>query len=141
VIEFFDSSALVKRYLPEDGSASVRRTTGRAAIAVARITFAEIAAAVARAERRGIVDASERDRVLDRLATDAGHWTIAELRPRIVERVRALVCRHPLRPYDAVQLASALDLRASGSAVRVWCTDETLCAAILAEGLKLVRPS
>ena len=52
---FFDSSALVKRYVHEDGTAWVRRLTRRSAgrrIYLARITNVEVASAVAR-RRKG----------------------------------------------------------------------------------------
>lgn len=140
MLDFFDSSALAKRYLTEPGSLAVRRATKAAAVAVARITFAEIAAALASAARAGAIDTSERDRALRRLTADVTKWTIVEVRPRVVARVSELVTRHPLRGYDAVQLSSALELRQHGAPVRVWCTDDTLCTAVVAEGLPLVRP-
>lgn len=141
LIDYFDSSALTKRYLPEPGSAAVRKATRAASIAVARIAFAEIAAATARAAREGLIDTTDRDRALARLVTDLGRWTVVELRPRVVWRVRDLVTRHPLRGYDAVQLSSALELRDAGRAVRFWCTDRALCAAAVAEGLAVIEPT
>ena len=51
-----------------------------------------------------------------------------------------LVVRHPLRGYDAVQLATALHVQASGTSVEFWSTDETLRVAALAEGLRVVVP-
>lgn len=140
MIDFLDSSALVKRYLPERGAESVRRATRSTNVTVARIAHAEVAATIARVCREGAIEPSERDRALDRLGEDIARWRVVELRPRIVQRVRELVCRHPLRGYDAVQLASALELRAAGPSVRLWCTDAVLCAAAAAEGLALVRP-
>jgi predicted nucleic acid-binding protein len=140
VIDFFDASALVKRYVAEAGSAAVQRATRRETVAVARIAHAEVAASLARAARAQIIAVTRRDEALDRLDEDMARWRVVELRPRVAARARALVCAHPLRGYDAVQLASILDLRDHGAAVRAWCTDTTLCAAIEAEGISLVRP-
>jgi hypothetical protein len=63
-----------------------------------------------------------------------------EIRPALVALVPNLVARHPLRGYDAVQLAAALTVQASGHAVEPWCADATLCGAAAAEGLKVVSP-
>jgi predicted nucleic acid-binding protein len=141
VLEFFDSSALAKRYLPETGSVAVRRATRDASTAVARIAFAEIAAATARAAREGAIDITERDRALTALVVDLRRWTVVELRPRVVSRVRELVTRHPLRGYDAIQLSSAIELRGVGRTVRFWCTDNALAAAAVGEGFTVVRPA
>lgn len=51
MIRFFDTSALVKRYVEEPGSAMVRATLRAHPCTVARVTLAEAAAAVARACR------------------------------------------------------------------------------------------
>ncbi len=140
MIEFLDSSALVKRYAAEPGSAAVERATRSVAVAVARIAHVEVAATLARLARDGVLGQGQRDAALDRLDEDVRRWRIVELRPRVTAATRVLVCRHPLRGYDAVQLASALELR-KGGAVRFWCTDHVLSAAALAEGLTVVRPS
>lgn len=140
MIDFFDSSALVKRYVPESGALVVRRATRTASVAVARIAYAEVAATLARIAREGAMEISERDRALDRLGDDMGRWRVVELRARVVLRTRELVSRHPLRGYDSVQLASALELRAAGVAVRFWCVDAVLTDAAAAEGLAIVRP-
>ena len=52
-----------------------------------------------------------------------------------------LVVRHPLRGYDAVQLATALTIRATGQAVEFWAADAALCQTAGAEGLRVVNPS
>ena len=141
MIEFFDSSALTKRYLQEPGSDAVRRATRSGPVAVSRLAYAEVAATIARTARSAAIDAGARDRALDRLEDDMSRWTVVEPRLRIVLRVRSLVYRHPLRGYDAMQLASALHIHDHGAAVRVWCTDAVLAAAASAEGLAVVRPS
>lgn len=141
MIDFLDSSVLVKRYVREPGSDAVRRVSARGArVAVARVAFAEVAATLARAAREGTFETSARDRALDRLADDIARWDVVEARPRVIFRVRELVCRHPLRGYDAVQLASGLELRGAGAAVRFWCTDRALADAAAQEGFSVVRP-
>ena len=53
--------------------------------------------------------------------------------------VPAALFRHPLRVYDAAQLACAVRLaRSTGLAVTFGCTDTVLRAAAKAEGLRLM---
>jgi predicted nucleic acid-binding protein len=71
---FFDTSALAKRYVSEPGSAQVRATLRTHAVG-ARITYAELAASVARANRMGAISEAQRDAILARLAADfASDW-------------------------------------------------------------------
>jgi predicted nucleic acid-binding protein len=65
---FFDSSALVKRYVHEQGSVWVHEVTASASghlIHISLLTIAEeeIASALARRHRKGSLSTSERDRL------------------------------------------------------------------------------
>jgi len=137
---FLDASALVKRYISEPGSMMVRDLFRRVRPAVTRISYAELAASIARAAREGVIEAEQRDSVLDRLDADFAELTVIEVRRSLVERVPVLVVRHPLRGYDAVQLAAALAVREHGAAVTFWSADEALTAAARVEGLRAVVP-
>lgn len=141
MIEFLDSSALVKRYVNESGSAAIRQLCRRAEIAVARVVYSEVAAALARACRDQLFDEDLRDRLLDRLGDDMDTLQTIELRRSIVQRTRGLVTRHALRGYDAVQLASALAIHDRGTSVRFWSADSRLSAAARSEGLRAIVPA
>ena len=137
MIYFLDTSALVKRYVTEPGSAKVRSLFRRQrAIAVARIASAELAAAVARQYREGAVTATTRDTILARLNRDFAQMTVVEIRAAMLARVPTLVVRWPLRGYDAVQLASALTLHTTGVSTTFWSSDADLVSAALGEGLR-----
>jgi len=137
VIYFLDTSALVKRYITAPGSAEVRALFRRSRrIAVARIASAELAAAVARQHREGVVAEATRDAILARLHRDFAQMTVVEVRAAMLARVPALVVRWPLRGYDAVQLAAALTLHATGASTTFWSSDGNLVAAALGEGLR-----
>src|ERR1019366_7112711 len=88
--------------------------------------YAELAAAVARASRVGAVTEAQRDAILARLTLDFPRLQVIELRASMLAIVPELVVRHPLRGYDAVQLATALHVQSSGTSVAFWSTDETL---------------
>jgi uncharacterized protein len=141
VIRFFDTSALAKRYVEEPGSAMVRAALLHHAVVVARVTLAEVAAAVARATRNGSLTQAQRDTILGRLPADFAKLQVVEIRPALVARVPALVARYPLRAYDAIQLAAAVGVRRTGLAVEIWCADGDLAAAAVAEGFRLVTPA
>jgi len=141
VIHFFDSSALVKRYLREPGSDAVRAAVRRGPVTVVRITYAELLATFARAEREGLLTQLQRRNIFEDIEDDFQKWTIVEVRRRTLERVSALVLRHPLRGYDAVQLAAALSVHEQQVAVQFWSADERLTNAARAEGMRTMVPA
>lgn len=111
MICFFDASALVKRYVLEDGSDAVERLLRRHLPAAARLTEVEVASALERRCREGSFAAAERDRAIAALRRDVQSFLMVETTAAVVERALALLARHPLRTGDALQLASALELR------------------------------
>jgi predicted nucleic acid-binding protein len=118
----------------------VRAVLRRASVVVCRVTFAELAAAIGRAEREGVIDHRRRDAILGRLDADFSKLTIVEIRRATLVRVPAIVVKHALRGYDSVQLAAALAVQRAGSAVSFWSTDSHLVGAAQAEGLHGVIP-
>lgn len=140
MIEYLDTSALVKRYVGEAGSAAVRAIFRRGKIAVARVTYAELLAAVSRACRLAVISVDERVSIFARIEADFRDLTVIEIRAAVLQRVPELVVRHPLRGYDAVQLAAALTIHERGGSVRFWSADEPLAGAAVAEGLRSMVP-
>jgi predicted nucleic acid-binding protein len=141
LIHYLDASALAKRYLEEPGSRVVRTVLRRGRAAASRISQAELYAAAARAARQGVIDDGDRDRILARVEADFRDLEVVEIRTPVVRLVPELCRRHPLRAYDAVQLACALVLARRGAAVRFWCADDALGAAARAEGLPSSLPT
>jgi hypothetical protein len=68
-----------------------------------------------------------------------GEARVVELRRAVIQSVRALVMRWPLRGYDAVQLACAVRLHDAGAPVDLWCSDDALVTAARGEGLRATR--
>ena len=141
MIHYLDTSALVKRYVAEPGSEAIRSLFRRRRhVAVVRIAHAELAAAVARLEREGALDAAARDRVLERLDAHFRAVTVVETRPALLQNTRSLVVRYPLRGYDAVHLAASLLVREQGAPLTSWSADGTQLDAARSEGLRAVDP-
>lgn len=139
MIAYLDSSAAVARYLPEAGSAAVRSLfRGRRKLAVSRLAFVELTSAVCRAHRQLSIDLQQRNAILARLPGDISELDfVVELTATIQTRAAELLSRHALRAYDAIQLASCLDLRGH-AATELWAADRDLLAVARSEGLKVV---
>lgn len=147
---FLDSSALVKRYAREQGTAWTiglfRRAAGNR-LYVARITGVEAAAALARKSRGGHLTTNEATRALARLRRDlGGRLRIVEITPILLTDAMTLAEKHGLRGYDAIQLAALLE--ANGERVRLKlppltliAADAELLAAGVAEGLATDDPN
>jgi predicted nucleic acid-binding protein len=60
----------------------------------------------------------------------------------VLEEAAGLLDRHPLRAYDAVQLAGCKILQSSlGEPVAFVCSDHQLLRAAESEGLQVVNPA
>ncbi|HVA63799.1 MAG TPA: type II toxin-antitoxin system VapC family toxin [Terriglobales bacterium] len=133
---FFDTSALVKRYVPEPESAVVAMQFEHGRGAVSRLAEVEVVSAICRRFREGDLDENQRDRLFETLDQDLEVTRVIEVLPGVVARARELLGRHTLRASDAIQLASALNLqRELNSPVRFVCFDQRLAAAAAREGL------
>jgi predicted nucleic acid-binding protein len=143
VTVFADSSAIVKLYVDESGHEAVRALS---AIVVGQVTRVEVPAAIWRKHRLGEVDAVDA-RILT-AEFEADYYGTAADRPRfavvavtagILDDAATLCARHPLRGFDAIQLASALavrDIDPGPATMAVF--DSTLRAAAAAEGIAVV---
>ena len=147
---FFDSSALVKRYLTEVGStwvASLFDPSRGHTIIVATITQVESAAAIAARQRSGQLTRAEQDALVDLLALhfDADFRQVGIEAP-VLSRAVELTQRYRLRGYDAVQVATALVVNeqylvAGLPALTLVSADNDVNAAPQAEGLAAENPN
>lgn len=146
---FFDSSALVKRYMAEAGSTWVAGLTNRGhgnRCYLSNIAGAEVVAALA---RRSIIGGSKRNVSYDAIATFRSDFSrrflIIALTASIIESAMDLAERHSLRGYDSVQLAVALRINSRFLVVRDRCTlvsaDLELNSAAISEGLTVENPN
>lgn len=149
-VYFLDSSGIVKRYVTETGTAWVRRICAPSAgndVYTAHVTGAEAAAAIMRRVRRGEVPAADAVAAISDLQRHLGNgYTPVHVTDGLVQLAIDLVQRYPLRGYDAVQLASALQVmalrQASGLSPLVFVSaDNNLNAAAAAEGLAVDDPN
>ena len=147
---FLDSSALAKRYITETGSAWIRIITARSAhnrIIVARIAWVEVLSAFARRQRESSLTPADVTQAIQNLHYDLDtQYQVAEVTRSLSETAGELVLRHPLRAYDAMQLAAALQIHVALSQVNAApllfvSADDRLVAAAQAEGLLAENPN
>jgi predicted nucleic acid-binding protein len=138
VIHFLDASALVKRYVREPGTDTIASLFRRArAIAVSRLSMAEVPAALARRARRRDLDDGRARAAALRFESDLADFGVVEVRPRVLAQAAELVWTADLRAYDAVQLASAVELSRQGATpVTFVAADAVLLRAAASQGLK-----
>jgi uncharacterized protein len=139
-LRYFDASALVKRYVREPGSVTVRRLLALGGAATSRLTEVEVASALARRVREGAVSALERDRAVAALTVDVAAMLVVEVTPDLAVQARTLLERHPLRASDALQLASCLYVQEQiGDRVPLVAFDDRLIEAARREGVRVAR--
>lgn len=146
---YFDSSALVKRYLDEPGTAWVQAwcSDPGQTIAVAEIGLVEIAAAFAGKLRGGFITQDEYRDARDDLAADArDEYVLVTVNRLVVDEAIELTGRRRLRGYDAVHLACALYLNRALIAhnldpLTFVSADDDLLTAAAAEGLLTDNPN
>ena len=137
---FLDSSALVKRHVTETGHLWVRSLCAPGAgnlIIAAELALVEVPASFARMARKTPrrISVAQRDRLMSEFEDRVRrHYEVVQFDRAIANRAVALCRKHPLRAYDAIQLASALtrrddDLAAGLPAPIFVCADTTLLNA------------
>ncbi len=146
---FVDSSALVKRYVLETGTAWVRGLTRQSPsrlIYIAHITAVEVTCAVARRRKGKTLTPPRASSILRRFRQHlAARYIVIEVTPDLLDEAMRLGNAHALRAYDAVQLAAALEVNRSHQAdgfgpVTLISADQALNDAATAEGLTVEDP-
>ncbi len=147
---YFDSSALVKRYVAEIGTDWMNRLCAVAAghtLYTVRISGAEIIAALFLRTRTGTLAVSDAQAAAAQFKADfRKRYQIVEVTERLVDLAMTLAENYGLRGYDAIQLAAALELQTartalSLSAITFVCADDKLNKAAAAEGLPAENPN
>jgi predicted nucleic acid-binding protein len=116
VIFFFDTSALIKRYLNEKGSVRVRQLlqTGGAIFYQTFLAPLEMTSVFYRQHRDGQISIEELSLLLRSYAVHSHReYLLIPYSESLTNLAAALISRHPLRALDAIQLASALKLRST----------------------------
>lgn len=141
-----DSSALVKCYVDESGTESVRERVARSErVCVSRLAQVEVTSALVRRARRVGVDAAIVAAALGAFESDLRQrYTVIELSAAVVARAVDLTRTHALRAADALQLACALLAPTTDDVadrLLLLSCDQELNAAAQAEGIEVCDPT
>ena len=137
MIVYCDTSALIKRYVEEAGSDWVDHLfEGETTVLTSTVAFAEIMAAFSRKYRERVLSRSGYLKTVSEFKNEYSKLILVSISPDLNQIIEGLLTNHPLRGFDAIHLASALQVQKEGNlTVRFACFDRALNKAAVAEGL------
>jgi len=147
---YADTSALIKRYVDEVGSAWLRTTLDvqpPPAIIVVHLIIVEVTSALMRRVREDTLAPTDYDQAQNAFRADClNEYELVVAGGDIIEQANRLLETYPLRAYDAVHLATALvtnqQLLAHHLAPLTFISaDDRLNHAASAEGLAVDNPN
>jgi hypothetical protein len=147
---YADSSALVKRHVAEIGSAWFTALADPAihnTIVTAHVSLVELYSALNRRIREQTLTRADYAQIIPDLdLIFNSQYGIVPLSQTVINEAKGLFERHPLRAYDAVQLASAIytqsGLHAAGASPLIFLSaDGRLLTAAEAEGFVTDNPN
>ena len=104
---YFDTSALIKRYVEEIGRREVLERLRRNRCVISAILPLEVRSALRRRVADNTLDARRVATILKRFAADRSYWTVIEVSSEVLAAAEVLTGAHPLRALDSIHVASA----------------------------------
>jgi hypothetical protein len=143
---FVDTSAIAKRYLVETGAAWMRGLcvrSSRNVIVISALTTIEFLSLLARQQRERRLTPAQVATLENAFMIDyRDEYLSVPLEDPVLSHRRHLVKRHPLRPPDAIQLASAIFVaNFLNEPLTFICADMSLLTAAQAEGFAVDNPN
>lgn len=143
---YLDTSALVKLYVQEPGTARLLRLASDSdenRIIVLALSAVEVRSAIRRRQRAGDIAQDIASLILDALQRHFESRFIRQpLNDTVLDIALEMVDRYALRAYDAIQLAGCLAFKiTTGNEVPTFvCADQQLLAAARSELLPVLDP-
>ncbi len=139
---YFDTSALVKRYVKEKGSTRVDALLADAdSVATSRLTYPEMLSAFHRRWREGSYSEDWLNRIIGNFETEWDNFIVIDFQEEFYRSAKDLIRKYSLKGADSVHLSSALWLkRATGENPTFAACDKNLLEAAKAERLKSADP-
>lgn len=137
---YLDTSALVKLYVTENGSARVRDVVVAARLAgTSLLAYLEARSAFARRHREGDLTAQGYRAVVETFDGEWRGYYVTDVGERVVRSAALKAERNALRALDSLHLASAMALAEStGMPWTFLAADQRLVLAATAEGLEAI---
>jgi predicted nucleic acid-binding protein len=139
---YFDSSALVKNYILEDGSSMVAKLLlENSNNATSKVTYAEMLSALVRRTRSGDLSLQKMREVIRKFEGDWNTLLIVDLHNDLLPVIKRVIEKHQLRAADSIHLASAIWLKTSLKEDIVFASsDLNLLKGARAERLSSLNP-
>ena len=134
---YFDTSALIKRYVNEAGRLEVVKLLAKNACVVSAVLPIEVRSALRRRVTEGTLDKDRLPAILKRFTADRAFWTVIEASRDVLAAAETLSAAHPWRALDAIHVASAqlFATRISSSAFSFVSADTRQITAAVALGM------
>jgi uncharacterized protein len=104
---YFDTSALVKRYVDEPGRHEVLQLLRQNECVTSAVLPVELRSGLRRRVAEGSIDGARLPAILKHVAADRPYWTLVEVGTDVLAGAEMLVAAHPIRTLDAIHVASA----------------------------------
>lgn len=109
---FFDSSALVKRYIEEPGSDLVARIMEKASeVAVCIVCIPEVLSACNRLVREKKISADHYEWIKNEFLLDMGEFVVIDLTNEVIGRSIQCLEKGALRSLDALHISAAVEYK------------------------------
>ena len=105
---YFDSSVLLKRYVPEPFRADAQRLAREHAVVASAVLPVELMSGLVRRWSGGDLTESDFRRALAQIRQDRQGWQLLEVTSMVLARAEIVVERTALRTLDAIHVASCL---------------------------------
>jgi predicted nucleic acid-binding protein len=137
---YFDTSALIKRYVREKGSARVVSLLRRHDLLSSAISPVEVMSALYRRNRNGELSDEDFAATLSRVHGERTRWELVELGRTVLSRAEEIVQGIvPMRSLDAIHVASLVTFQAeSGTRIPFVTGDDRQRQAAAQIGLDVV---
>lgn len=136
---FFDTSALIKRYIDEPGTSLIENIFRESdSIFVSAISEIEAHSTFKRLLVEKAVSPSDYLVLKEEFGMDFRHFNVIPMDDPVIENAKKMIENHRLKTLDSIQLGSALSLIDEIDAF--ICSDEKLIRAAKKEGFETVNP-
>jgi predicted nucleic acid-binding protein len=136
---YFDTSALVKKYIHEKGTEKVDGLMNDAGnVIVSAITSIEVYSTFKRLLTEKAIDSKEYKFLIDEFEFDNQFYTRIDIDDLITENAKMMIEKYQLKSLDSVQLGTALSLKDEIDYFIV-CDDKIIKSG-KKEGLNIINP-
>ena len=104
---YFDTSALVKRYVTEGGRREVLRLLRQYEVVTSAVVIVEMRSAFRRRVEEGTLNEDEVPEILKRVDADRDFWALIDVSSSVLAAAETLVAAQHLRTLDAIHVGSA----------------------------------